>query len=329
MTDQSLLYKMSKLQNAEITSLVIAHANENQLLPMLEALMENSVVFTEADCREICNRNLQILYDFVQRYVNINSILQHGQFRSMSLDMLKYFESCNVDLNLLDKILPYAILNEDCANYFIERGLKLDEHFKWVVENYYEDTPGYVREMQKLLDQGFEISENFLETHYSVFLLTKFPPVDNPILQLQTIMNDCVEVMQYLDLKHTHYTVDSIVDTVLYDDTERVLAHRITFTALDYALISKSWKVAKMLIEENADISDDLNLAYPDDIRELLFYNYPSLPIDMEFNINRAKELWNPTKRRVVATLAGLRLDSENIWGPLANELLFEIIKNL
>lgn len=41
-----------------------------------------------------------------------------------------------------------------------------------------------------------------------------------------------------------------------------------------------------MLIRGYADISDDLNLAYPDDIREMLFYNYRSLPIDMEVNIN-------------------------------------------
>ena len=159
--------------------------------------------------------------------------------------------------------------------------------------------------------------------------MTKFPPHNNYLIQLQTIFNDCVEVMQLLDLRHTLYTVESIAQTFLYDDCWRQLCHRITFTALDYALMMKRWKVAKLLIEQNADVSPDLDLEYPDDIRELLFYNYPSLPIELTFDINRAKELWNSVKRKMITILANLRGAEGNVWETLPNELLFLIISNL
>lgn len=321
---------MSSLQDAEIVSLVIANAEKKDLIRMLKALLENGVVFTEADCKQICNRNLPILYDFAQRYVNINSILQHGNFLSISYSMLQYFVTCGAELDLLDQIMPYDILSDrDCIHFFNERGYKLNEHFIWAINNYHEDSPGYNEEIQQLLDFGLVIPESFLETHYSVFLMTKFPPHNNPLIQLQTIFNDCVEVMQLLDLRHTIYTVELINETVLWDDCPQQLRDRSTFTALDFALALKSWKVTKLLIEQNADVSPDLDLEYPDDIRELLFYNYPSLSIELTFDINRAKELWNPVKRKMITVLANLRDTEGNVWETLPNELLFLIISNL
>lgn len=306
------------LQDSKIMSLVLRHAAKDEIIPMLTALRNNGVTYTQEDYRLICRRGSLSLFDFVLETEDINKVLEVGGFTGTSETELKYFEAKGASLALLDRLFSYNSLYRDAIEFFLIRGYKHQEEFERILSNL-DDTS----RLEHLVSLGGIPNDQLLERYYNTYLLTCFPPHDNELLQLRAIARDDVAVISNLDLVHTHYSYTLIEDEEFYKfEQDSPLFYQQTFTALDCALLFKSNNVAKLLIEQNADITINV---FDNDMKELLFYNYPNLGINLSFDINRAKELWNPINREKMQTLTLLRSEQDTPLKDVPNELLFLI----
>jgi len=310
------------LQDSKIMSLVLRHAVKDEIIPMLTALRNNNVSYTEEDYRLICRRRSLPLFDFVLETEDINKVLEAGGFTGTSETELKYFESKSASLALLDRLFPYNSLYRDAIEFFLSRGYKHQEEFERILSNLDDNS-----RLEHLVNLGGVPNEQLLERYYNTYLLTCFPPHDNELLQMRAIARNDVAVISNLDLTHTDYPYTLIEDEEFYRfEQDSPLFYQQTFTALDCALLFKSYDMARLLINRNADISINIQeITVSDDIKELLFYNYSNLTIKLPFNINRAKELWNPHNREKMQMLTLLRSEQDTPLKEVPNELLFLI----
>ena len=262
------------------------------------------------------------LFDFALQTEDINQVLANGGFTGTSVKELEYFEKKGASLELLDRLFSYDTLYRDCIEFFLARGYKHQAEFETILRK-----SNHTAELEHLINLGGVPSSELLEEYYSSYLLTHFPPHNNETLQVRAIARNDVAVIANLNINQTRYSYTLIDEQELYSfDQNSSLYFQQTFTALDIALLVQSYDVARFLIERNAGISINVaEIVVPDDIQELLFYNYGQLDINLTFNINRARELWNPINRQKMETLTTIRSRENTALQDIPNELLFRI----
>lgn len=309
------------LQDAKILSFVLAKASIEEAIPMVRALLANNVKYTKKDYELICRRRSLRLFKVVLETENINDVISVGGFTGTSLRELKFFEQKGASIELLNKIFPYNLLHYNEVRFFVARGFKQEEALENALANSYS-----FDELPDLVNLGAVPSQHLLKRYYNTYLLTCFPPHDNQVLQLRAIAKDDLDVVSLLNIDNDRYSFDNISETDFrLFDTHSLVIYKEKFTALDCALLAKSYNVARWLISRNAELTIEADeIALEDNICELLFYNYPNSKINLSFNINQARKLWNDHRREKIKTLVQLQLDNSSL-SQTPNEILFII----